>query len=45
MRRKKDIVEKYIRLNGHKVRARVPIKTISLEEGIRRAREIFKKYR
>jgi len=45
MRREKDIVEKQIRLNGHVVRARIPVRTISLEEAIERGRKIFAKYR
>jgi len=45
MRRETDIIEKQIRLNNHTVRARIPVKTISLEEGIKIARKIFNKYR
>lgn len=45
MRKEADIVEKQIRLNGHRVSARVPLKTISLEEAIKRGRRIFAKYR
>jgi hypothetical protein len=35
MRTSKDFAVKFVRLNGHKVRAIIPTKTISLEEGLR----------
>jgi hypothetical protein len=31
-------------LNNHRVKALVPTESISLDEGIKKAKEIFKKY-
>lgn len=35
---------KHIKLNGHEVKAIIPKRKISLEDGVRKAKIIFKKY-
>ena len=44
MREDKNFEIKTIRLNGHNVKVRVPIKTITLEEALSRERKILSKY-
>ena len=44
MRHDKDFEIKTIRLNNHNVKVRVPKKAITLEEALKREREIFRKY-
>jgi len=39
-----DFKKEIMNLNGNRVTVLVPKKSISLEEGIKRAKEIFKKY-
>jgi hypothetical protein len=44
MRHDKNFEIKTIRLNGHNVKVRVPIKAISLEEALEREKRILSKY-
>ncbi len=44
MKTDKDFEIKTIKLNGHKVKVSVPIKTITLEEATRIQRRILRKY-
>lgn len=44
MRKDKNFEIKTIRLNGHNVKVRVPMKTITLEEALKRESRILGKY-
>lgn len=43
MRASKDFVVRFVRLNGRKVKAVVPTKTISLEEGLRIHKKLLRR--